>query len=157
MLAIIMKKNAILIITLLIVNFGFTQNKPTITDVEIEIFSSMFKLKCKGNSAMHSYINNLGIFYMAENNNSQYSTYKLESKYSAIMSVSIYNDIPGFRFETTKPNIYNYLIESGTFKETHREGKVLFLVYTIEGEDFLLNKSDYKGTTYYLIDTYCYD
>lgn len=153
----ILNKFIIVLITILSINLSYSQNEATFLDAELEIYGKLLQLKCEGNEKMHSYINKFGAFHMVDSESSEFSTYKLDSRFNEVLNVSIYNDVPGFRFETTDHSLYTYIIEEGTFVKRHQEGNTFFLIYKVQNHEVIVHKYEYREKMYYLIDSYCYE
>jgi hypothetical protein len=125
--------------------------------LEMKIFNDLSNIKCEGNSAIHSYLNGLSFFVMDKKYDNGLFFYKMNQQFRTSLSVGVYESTVGYRIVYDNNYVYKALSNKGTFIETHKEGSTFFLVYSFEGENYLLNSYTYKGNTFYSIDSYCLD
>jgi hypothetical protein len=154
-----MKK--ILLILVISFSMGFTTvntNKKLSNEqpLEIILFNKLNEIKCNDFGSIDALLNSLDGFYMEGKSSDQtMDIYKLKSSYKKYISIGVYIQYKGFRFESISPVIYNYILKNGVFKEKFSKKDFFMLVYKIGNEEYLLKKSYYNGQSYYLVDTYC--
>lgn len=130
--------------------------KGTNETFEFSLYNKLNQIKCNEIGSIDAYLNSLEMFYMEGKSEDQtMDIYKLKPSYNKYISIGIYEKYKGFRFESTNPSIYNYILKNGTFKEKFTKNNFFMLVYEIDKEHYLLNSSYYNGQSYYIVDTYC--
>ncbi len=154
-----MKRTLLILLVSALMGFKTVNNNNVLTKeepIEILLFNKLNEIKCNEIGSMDDFINFLGTFYMEGKSKDQsMDIYKLKPSYNQYISIGIYTEYKGFRFESINPIIYNYIVKNGRFKEKFTKKDFFMLVYEIGDESYLLKSSFYNGQSYYIVDTYC--
>ena len=140
-------------ILLLSTNLLYSQN----VEFDKEIFKDIYKIRCKGASVLHRFINGTRMFHFIDDNIEYHTTYKLNSEFNYNFFISVFNvGNSGFRVNTPNSFLYDSILKEGNFIEVHKEGNTSFLVYRFGEDIFLLNSSeDSRNRKHYIIDFWC--
>lgn len=144
-----MKKNLlILLLGFLLIGCGSSKTKNSFT---LGLFGNLEQLKCS-NGQINGYLLRSGYFESVGSRNG-IRTFQTFSKYKDVVTINTYDYANKYYLATNNPDIYNFIIQNGTYLDTATDSKGnTNLKYTWNNNNYYLHKEEppFGGRVYYI-------
>lgn len=145
------KQFLILLLGFLLMSCGVSKQKKSFTLV---LFSNLEQLKCSSGQ-INGYLLRSGLFESVGSING-IRTFQTFSKYNVVVTINTYDYNDNYYLATNNPDIYNFLIQNGTYLDTATDiNGNTNLKYILNKNYYYLHQEEpsFGGRIYYIMSS----